>query len=443
MADTSSSPDDSLALLLTPEGMRLLDSLGEYREQEALQRITALRAEGFSPELITAAMTQARLRTAGAAKFGEFARHMLFTQDGLEQATRLPVAAVHAQRFQQLGVRRIADLGCGIGADAMALVAAGLDVTAVELDETTAAVATMNLTPFPEARVLHADAEALDLDGLPGGRPEALWLDPARRTTTGASRRIFDPEAFSPPLSFVQSLAADGMPVGVKMGPGLPHDAVPPGCEAQWVSHRGDVVEVVLWFGALARPGIRRAALVIADSGHHELVSGSAFPDVPAADDPQNDDDAVSPPQDSEPAGPLAPGYLVWEPDGAVIRAGLVQDLGERLGARLVHPRIAYLAGPAPAAGEPDPSSPFARAYRVVEVLPHTVKVLKTWVKQHRVGTLEIKKRGTDVTPEQLRRQLKPSGPNRATLIVTRLWETDDQGRGSERRAVLVVEPLR
>lgn len=426
--ETAAEP---LAALLTPEGMRLLDGLGPYREDEVLQQISRLRAEGFAPELISAAMTQSRLRTAAVAKFGEFAQHMLFTQDGLEQATRLSVSAVHASRYVQAGVRRVADLGCGIGADAMTLASAGLDVTAVELDETTAAVATVNLTPFPETRVVQADVQSLDLDELPGGRPEALWLDPARRETAGASRRIFDPEAFSPPLSFVQALADSGMPVGVKMGPGLPHEAVPEGCEAQWISHRRDVVEVVLWFGALARPGIRRAALVMGEQGHHELISPEPFPDP--------DDAPLTVSEDSDDAvPPIAAGDVVWEPDGAVIRAGLVQDLGDRLGARLVHPRIAYLT----ASDVQDPSTPFARAYRVREVLPHTVKVLKSWVKQNRIGTLEIKKRGTDVTPEQLRRQLKPSGPSRATLIVTRLWDTDDQGRTGERRAVLVVEPM-
>ncbi|MCM3331218.1 MULTISPECIES: class I SAM-dependent methyltransferase [Kocuria] len=429
----------SLAALLTPEGMRLLDGLGPYREDEALQQISRLRAEGFAPELISAAMTQSRLRTAAAAKFGEFAQHMLFTQDGLEQATRLSVSAVHASRYVQAGVRRVADLGCGIGADAMTLASAGLDVTAVELDETTAAVATVNLTPFPETRVVQADVQSLDLDELPGGRPEALWLDPARRETAGASRRIFDPEAFSPPLSFVEALADSGMPVGVKMGPGLPHAAVPEGCEAQWISHRRDVVEVVLWFGALARPGIRRAALVMGEQGHHELVSSAEFPE-PSDGPPEHAAQTEAPETESVSWPPVTAGNVLWEPDGAVIRAGLVQDLAGRLGARLVHPRIAYLT--APGQPERDPSTPYARAYRVREVLPHTVKVLKTWVKRHRVGTLEIKKRGTDVTPEQLRRQLKPSGPNRATLIVTRLWEADDQGRSGERRAVLVVEPM-
>ena len=94
---------ESLAALLTPEGMRLLDALGPYREDEVLQQISRLRAEGFAPELISAAMTQSRLRTAAVAKFGEFAQHMLFTQDGLEQATRLSVSAVHASRYVQAG----------------------------------------------------------------------------------------------------------------------------------------------------------------------------------------------------------------------------------------------------------------------------------------------------------------------------------------------------
>lgn len=426
----ASSPDDPLALLLTPQGLRLLDSLGEYREDEVLHRITRLRAEGHDPELIAAAMTQARLRTAAVAKFGEFAQHMLFTQHGLEQSTRLAVAAVHAARYVDRRLTRVADLGCGIGADALAMASSGLEVTAVELDETTAAVATVNLTPFEKARVIRGDVESLDLDALPGGRPQALWLDPARRDTSGPARRLFDPEAFSPPLSFVESLAAAGTPVGVKMGPGLPHDAVPAGCEAQWVSHHGDVVEAALWFNELARPGVRRAALVIDEGGHHELVSATQFPEL---------DEGAPEPEDAPPAREaVRAGDVLWEPDGAVIRAGLVQDLAERLGARLVHPRIAYLTG----RGIEDPSTPFARAYRVREVLPHTVKVLRAWVKDHGVGTLEIKKRGTDVTPEQLRRQLRPSGPHRATLVVTRLWETDERGRTGERRAVLVVEPL-
>ena len=142
-----------------------------------------------------------------------------------------------------------------------------------------------------------------------------MWLDPARRTTsTSGTTRLFDPEAFSPPLSFVEKLADSGKAVGVKMGPGIPHDAVPATAEAQWISVNGDVVEAGLYFNALARPGIRRAALVVGARGMHELTSAVAY-------DPGAQDVEV---------GPIA-GYL-YEPDGAVIRAGLVADLARTMG---------------------------------------------------------------------------------------------------------------
>ncbi|GEO97268.1 class I SAM-dependent methyltransferase [Kocuria turfanensis] len=415
-----------IAPLLTDEGRRLLAETGPYDADDALAAATRLRARGHDAELVAAVLTQARLRTRARAKFGDFAEQMLFTRAGLEQATRLRVAVLHARRFADAGLAHVADLGCGIGADALALASLDRRVTAVELDETTAAVALLNLRPFPEATVLHGDAASLDLDALPGGPPDGVWLDPARReTSSSGTRRIFDPEAFSPPLSFVEALAARGLPVGVKLGPGIPHEAVPAGCEAQWVSDRGDVVEAVLWFNAVARPGVRRAALVLSEHGSTELTS-------PEDLDPAHADAVV---------GPV--GSYLYEPDGAVIRAGLVTDLARRLGARLIHPRIAYLSS------DELVRTPLARAYRVREVLPHTVKVLKRWVREHEVGTLEIKKRGTDVTPEQLRRQLAPKGPGRATLVLTRTGPASapDGGPGTgagagERRVVLVVETV-
>ena len=245
------APQEHIAPILTPEGWELLASLGPYREDEAFRLTAALRKAGHSPELVSAVLTQSRLRTKAEAKFGEFARQMIFTKAGLEQATRLTVAARHAQRFAEAGIGHVADLGCGLGADAMALASLDLVVTAVEMDEATAACATMNLIPFRNATVVHSDATSVSLEGVDG-----VWLDPARRTTsTSGTKRIWDPEDFSPPLSFVESLAGSGRAVGVKMGPGMPHDSVPADCEAQWVSVGGDVTEVALWFNAVRRPG--------------------------------------------------------------------------------------------------------------------------------------------------------------------------------------------
>jgi hypothetical protein len=404
------APQEHIAPILTPEGWELLASLGPYREDEAFRLTASLRKAGHSPELVSAVLTQSRLRTKAEAKFGEFARQMIFTKAGLEQATRLTVAARHAQRFAEAGIGHVADLGCGLGADSMALASLDLEVTAVEMDEATAACATMNLIPFRNATVVHSDATSVSLEGVDG-----VWLDPARRTTsTSGTKRIWDPEDFSPPLSFVESLAGSGRAVGVKMGPGMPHDSVPAGCEAQWVSVGGDVTEVALWFNAVRRPGVRRAALVLGPLGSAELTSGEDFGAGPVA-----------------PVGPVE-GYL-YEPDGAVIRAGLVADVALQLGGHLVDEHIAYICAPELH------DTPFAKAYRVLEVMPFNVKALKAWVKDQGIGVLDIKKRGMAVTPEELRKQLLPGGSAKhkdkkaATLVLTRIGED---------RVAVSVEPV-
>jgi predicted TPR repeat methyltransferase len=163
-----------IAPLLTAEGSRLLEAVGPYDADDALGAATRLRAAGHDPRLVSAVLTQSRLRARAREKFGDFADRMLFTRAGLEQATRLRVAALHARRFADADLVHVADLGCGIGADALALASLDRRVTAVELDETTAAVATLNLLPFPEATVLQADVERLDLAALPGGPPDGV-----------------------------------------------------------------------------------------------------------------------------------------------------------------------------------------------------------------------------------------------------------------------------
>lgn len=410
--DAAAASPDPIALLLTPAGWELLNSLDPYDDADTLRLSTALRRDGHDPEVISAALTQSRLRARAEGKFGPFAARMLFTAAGLEQATRLGVAARHAERYVTAGLDRVADLGCGIGADAMALASLDRQVTAVEIDETTAAAATMNLMPWPNATVVGGDAESFDLTGYDG-----VWLDPARRTTsTSGTKRLFDPEAFSPPLSFVERLADRGTPVGVKLGPGIPHAAVPAGCEAQWVSVDGDVTEVTLWFNSLKRAEVRRSALVISAHGAAELASASDFDD------------------DGRPPLGAPEGYL-YEPDGAVIRAGLVADVAAQLGGHLLDPRIAYICAPTLQ------DTPFARAYRVIDVMPYNVRALKAWVREQGIGVLDIKKRGTSVTPEELRRQLlagsgksaKAGSKKKATLVLTRIGED---------RVAIVVEPV-
>ncbi|MDQ1582381.1 MAG: hypothetical protein QOF36_435 [Microbacteriaceae bacterium] len=378
-----------LVELLSPEGLRLLDSLPPYTSAGDVIRIVSdLRKAGHPAGLVATVLTQSKLRAKAEVKFGDFATRMLFTEAGLEQATRLRVAALHAGRFSAAGLRRVADLGCGIGGDAMAMAAIDLDVTAVDADEVTATIASYNLAPFPNARVLHGTAEAADLSEV-----DAAFLDPARRTSGHSdTARLTDPSDYSPSLDFVFDLATR-LPVGVKLGPGLDRDLIPTEAEAQWISVDGQLVEMGLWFGALARPGIRRAALVLGASGTAELTADADSADAEV--------------------GPL--GEYLYEPDGAVIRARLIGDLARDLDARMLSEGIAYLTADSPVV------TPFATGFRVLETLSVHERDLKRALRERGIGTLEIKKRGVDVDPATLRKRLSLSGPESATLVLTRV----------------------
>ena len=400
-----------LAPLLTPSGWALLETLPPYDERQALTLGERLRAEGHSPELVAAALTQQRLRGRAAAKFGPFASQMLFTPDGLEQATRLTVAAHHAQRYARAGSRLVADLGCGIGGDSIALAGLDLPVLAVERDEATAALATVNLMPFPHAVVRCADALSLSLaaEGV-----DAVFADPARRS---GGRRVLDPAQWSPALDAVLALRDQVADLGVKVAPGTDHALLPTDSHVQWVSAGGSVLEAGIWCGALAHEGPGRSALVWDDAGGHVLVD-------PGCTDPS------SPVTQLDPAAGL--GSWLHEPDGAAIRAGLVAHLAARLDAAPVAPRIAYLTGDqAPVAG----LAPFVRSWRVVETLPLDLKGLRARVRDRGIGRLEIRKRGVDVSPEALRASLRLAGDVGETWVVTRLG-----GGRSPRGAVIVVE---
>lgn len=372
--------------LLTPEALQLLDGLEPSAGvDDALAIVSRLRKQGHPPARVAAVLTQYRLRRRGEAKFGPFAQRMLFTPEGLEQASRLRVAAVHAGRFAAAGLSRVADLGCGIGGDAMAMAALDLRVTAVERDEATAAIAAYNLAPFPTAHVVHGDALAQPLDDV-----DAVWLDPARRE--GASR-LASPDDWLPSLTQALAIAHE-RPAGIKLAPGMDRALLPEGLEAQWISVDGDVVELVLWSGALARPGVGRAALVL------------------RGDDPPAELRAAADSADVE-AGPL--GEYLYEPDGAVIRARLIGDLARSMGGRMLDPTIAYIT-----TDRPSPT-PFARGFRVLERLPVEVPALKRALAARGIGVLEIKKRGIDIDPARLRPKLALRGSAAAVLVLTRI----------------------
>lgn len=396
-----------LQALLTPLGQRILTEAAAADLSEAGLLATASRLRERHPaDLVAAALTQVRLRVRARAKFGPSADRMYFTPTGLEQATRATVAAHRARRFATLPeCSRTLELGCGIGGDLIARASDGTTggrSVAIELDPLTAAVATANLSALGlSARAVVQVGDATSAD--PTGH-SAVFCDPGRRT--GAARRVFDPRAYAPPLDTVLELTARVPAACVKVAPGIPYEALPADAEVEWISDAGEVKEAALWLGEFAgspgggaRTPLRRATLLRPGSPAATLVAGAVTGDT----------------ADTQAAPVRGWGRYLYEPDGAVIRAHLVAEVAAQLDGGLADPQIAYITT------DTLRDTPFARPYEIDDVMPFSLKRLRAELRRREVGTVTIKKRGSAVDIERLRKDLRLGGPAEATIVLTRV----------------------
>jgi SAM-dependent methyltransferase len=388
---------ETLDWLRTTEGGRLLVHATRAWEDHAgdpVRVAAAVRRLEPDAEKAAAATTQAQLRAKGVAKFGEAAHQMFFTPDALEQATRTRVADHRAARLAAaIPGGSVVDLGCGIGGDLIAFARAGLVAAGIDLDPVRVAMARANLDALGLPGAVQAgDATTVDPSGF-----DAAFADPARR---GGRGRVFDVDGWTPPWPWVLDLLQRR--AVVKVAPGIGHDLVPPGAEAEWVSDGGEVKEAVIWSPGLSTTD--RRATVIGERGLATLTD---------EDDPG--------------AGVREVGTYLYEPDGAVVRAGLVTAVAAGVDGGLVDEHIAYVTSDASF------RTPFARGYRVLEQLPYREKQLRAALQERGIGRLTIKKRGVQVVPEELRKRLALRGDDEATLVMTRV-----AGQGT----ALLVEPF-
>lgn len=381
-----------LCRLRTSDGVTALAAAAEVAGGDPLVAASAVRARGVAPDLAAAALTQTELRRRAAGKFGPDAAAMFFTRTGLEQATRAVVADRRAARLAAAGVTSLADLGCGLGSDALAAARAGISVYAVEADPLTAVLAAANVSAAGLDGLV--TVECADATSVPVERFDAVFADPARRRA--GRGRVFDPKAYSPPWDFVAGLAGRVPRTVLKLAPGIDHALLPPGAdgepgaEGEWVSVDGDLVEAAFWCGPLA--SVPRRATLLRGADAWELAGSGV-----------------------QAARTGRVGAFLYDPDPAVVRAHLVAEFAAGIGGRLADPQIAYVYTDEPV------DTPFGRRLEITDVLPFSLKRLRTLLRERGVGRLEIRKRGSALEPEQLRRELRLSGPAGASLVLTRV----------------------
>ncbi|MFI6096805.1 class I SAM-dependent methyltransferase [Lentzea sp. NPDC051213] len=328
-----------------------------------------LLGENFAPVVETVL-----LRRRALSKLDQ-ADGWLFTDDALQQATASTVARHRAQRFKG---RDVHDVTCSIGADLQALNEVAARCLGSDLDPVRLAMARNNV---PDTLVVRADALR------PVSKATAVTADPARRDSSG--RRKWHPQDFVPPLDELAEVYA-GTDLAVKCAPGIDFAVAPWADEVELVSLDGAVREACLWTRGLATQGVSRRATVIHGTSSWTITDASP------------DDCPVAP-----------PGEWIIDPDGAVVRAGLVRHYAALHGLWQLDERIAYLSGDKPPAG--------IRAFRVLEHAHYTEKAIKSLLKTRGIGRLEILVRGLDIDPNTLRRRLKLAGPDEATVVLTRI----------------------
>lgn len=372
-----------LDFLTSPSGEKLLAQLATENLSDANTLPLMARLRKIYPaQQAGAALTQARLRLKAAEKFGDAASRLFLTDDALQQASHPAVRTYRASQLCDAG--HVFDICCGIGADSLAFSSAGCAVTGIDIDPVRIAIAQHNARALQldNTHFVVADARTFRPD-----RESTCFYDPARRDKTG--KRLFDVEQYIPPLSLIKTWQAGQ--IVVKLSPGVDLDQVDEyaGC-IEFISVNGDLKEAVLWLGG-EHPVTRKATLITGGIIQHRQAS-ETVPSTP-----------ITPPQ----------GWLV-EPDPALIRAGLVQDIAADCNGTLLDDTIAYFTT------ETRPYSTWVRTWQIWDWMPFNLKNLRAYLRERHIGNITVKKRGSPITPETLTKQLKLKGDGSCVVVLTR-----------------------
>ena len=370
-----------IAFLRSEKARAVLSAYAEsnFSQANTLNLLTELRRSLDIYEA-RAVLTTLRLRKQAVTKFPQHAQKMLFTADGLQQASH-PLS--RAYRAHAVEGSSVLDLCCGIGADSLAFATAGRRAMGLDIEPVRIALARHNA----EVSGLKVGFQVADVrETLPEGDFDCIFYDPARRDERG--RRIHDVESYLPPLSLVRTWNAQEMIVKLSPAVKLRQLDAYRGC-LEFISVNGNLAEALFW---LHRSPLPPAAVKLNADAVHRFVR-----EHPARAD-------ITPPK-----------AWLFEPDPAIMRAGLAQDLAIELGASMLDDTIAYLTM------DVRKETPWGRYWRVLDWMPFQLKRLRRYLAERNVGQVTVKKRGFAMSPEELTARLRlRRGQESRVLVATR-----------------------
>ena len=388
--NTSISPDD-IRWLVGPEGSALLAELS--RQAGSLAALAERLKRRFSPERVHLALAQIELRRRAAGKFPD-AQRMFFLPETIQQATDFYVARYKAGRFP--AGEPLAEICCGIGGDLLGLAARG-PVTAVDLSAAALVVAEANVRSLllPEKNALDCRFCAEDARQFRVDRFTAWHIDPDRRA---GGRRTTRLENYQPGPETIDRLLLECPNGAIKLAPATETpERWQREAELEWIARDRECRQQVAWFGDLAgKPGLRRATTLWSRPDRSVIVgtvAGEAHLRSPVVD---------------------RLGRYVFDPDSAVIAAGLTGQLARQHALAAIHPAASYLTGDDPI------DDACLQCFEVTDELPFDRKRLRALVRRRGIGRLEIKVRGVEGHPDQIRRELHLQGSDEAVLLVAR-----------------------
>lgn len=383
---------NQLLMLMAPQGRQALaaaaDVAGQPLNPAAIERLR----RHFSAEMVTAAIQMVDLRRRAAERFTRAAGMFFHSHDLLEQATSEPIARHKGCRFA--GLETVTDLCCGAGGDALAIAEHAARVIGLDISPTS-------------LLCLRANAEETGLPGriwqvatdITNWTPtaDACHIDPPRRDTQG---RRFKTSQSADWVELVEQMAHEYKHLSAKLSPAIDPAQVSWADEIEFISENGTLKQAITWTGCLARH--RRTATVIRSQAGQTRAQETLASDCPK--------------HTADLGAPLQPGRILHEPDPSVIRAGLLGNLAERLGAALIDPHLPLLSSTV--ACQP---TLLSRPYEVLEVLAWSAKKVKQFLRQRTWHVTDVKTRAFACRPEEILASLKGHAPSPDALKVT-LW---------------------